>query len=244
MEIIIPKNELINLNYSNKNKIIKKKKTKKLFQNCFRIIIYSVILIIIILLFFINLKLNNISFKEKEFKINYYEYKRNFMKNEQQKTSQLNIINSNSHFTQILLKEISKVYDQNGFVNINEVESKIPDGRTWIKGQNKSKEINVGSSLDEKFVLLGMFTIASIMDSQELETKLRLHFAVVEGFSVDGMIKIYTLRDKIRNDVEFNFYNAKKVETDIGRKMNPKGNGLNAIRFRGYTCFKRFIRNV
>ena len=65
------------------------------------------------------------------------------------------------------------------------------------------------------------------MDSQNLETKLRLHFAVVEGFSVENMIKIYTLRDRIRDDVEFNFYNAKKVEIDLNN-TNTKGSSVNA----------------
>ena len=74
-----------------------------------------------------------------------------------------------------------------------------------------------------------MFTIASIIDSQNLETKLRLHFAVVEGFSVEKMIKIYTLRDRIRDDVEFNFYNAKKVEIDL-TNTNPKGIAVNNAR--------------
>jgi lipopolysaccharide biosynthesis glycosyltransferase len=122
---------------------------------------------------------------------------------------------------------VRKLYEKNGFVNINEVESTIPNGRAWIKGQKKSKIVNVGSALNTKFVLLAMFTIASIIDSQNLETKLRLHFAVVEGFSVENMIKIYTLRDRIRDDVEFNFYNAKKVEIDLNN-TNTKGSSVNA----------------
>ena len=73
-----------------------------------------------------------------------------------------------------------------------------------------------------------MYTIASIIDSQNLETKLRFHFAVVEGFSVENMIKIYTLRDRIRDDVEFNFYNAKKVEIDLNN-TNPNGIAINCL---------------
>ena len=74
---------------------------------------------------------------------------------------------------------------------------------------------------------MAMFTMASIIDSQNLETKLRLHFALVDGFSAESMIKIYTLRSKIRDDIEFNFYNAKKVETDL-KNTNKKGNAINA----------------
>jgi lipopolysaccharide biosynthesis glycosyltransferase len=62
------------------------------------------------------------------------------------------------------------------------------------------------------------------MDSQFIETKLRLHFAVIK-FSVDNMLKIYTLREKIRDDVEFNFYNARKVEFDLSN-FHPKGLGI------------------
>jgi hypothetical protein len=193
---------------SSKNKITKKKNNKKiLYKSNFRIFWFSkifIILLIILLLVFIFLKKEKNSYNKK-----------------------LNIINSDINLSKILLKEISEVYEKNDFVNLNEVESNIPNGRAWIKGQNKSKIINVGSALNTKFVLLAMFTIASIIDSQNLETKLRLHFAVVEDFSVENMIKIYTLRDKIRDDVEFNFYNAKKVEIDLNN-TNPNGIAINA----------------
>ena len=38
------------------------------------------------------------------------------------------------------------------------------------------------------------------------------------------MLKIYSLRGKIRDDIEFSFYNAKKAETDL-KNLNPKGPG-------------------
>ena len=63
------------------------------------------------------------------------------------------------------------------------------------------------------------------MDSQKPETKLKFHFAVVNGFSTENMLKIYNLRRKIRDDVEFNFYNAKRVETEF-KGINPKGNAI------------------
>jgi lipopolysaccharide biosynthesis glycosyltransferase len=69
-----------------------------------------------------------------------------------------------------------------------------------------------------------MMTLASIIDSQKLETKLRFHFAVVLSFNVEHMLKIYSLRGRIRDDVEFNFYNAKKSETDL-KNVNTKGPG-------------------
>ena len=63
------------------------------------------------------------------------------------------------------------------------------------------------------------------MDSQKEETKLRFHIAVVDRFSSENMIKIYILRERIRNDVEFNFYNEKKVEADL-KGVQAKGNSL------------------
>ena len=227
-KIIFPKNEFLYF-ISFKKKSIKRNKKKILYKNNFRTFWYLkifLILIIILLLVFIYLKRKKNSYNKKEYKINVIEYKNNFLNNELHK-KRLNIINSDINLSQILLKEVSKLYEKNGFVNINEVESTIPNGRAWIKGQKKSKIINVGSALNTKYVLLAMFTIASIIDSQNLETKLRLHFAVVEGFSVENMIKIYTLRDRIRDDVEFNFYNAKKVEIDLNN-TNTKGSSVNA----------------
>jgi lipopolysaccharide biosynthesis glycosyltransferase len=38
------------------------------------------------------------------------------------------------------------------------------------------------------------------------------------------MIKIYSLRGRMRDDVEFNFYNAEKSDNDL-RNLNIKGSG-------------------
>lgn len=67
-------------------------------------------------------------------------------------------------------------------------------------------------------------TLASIMDSQKPSIKLRFHFAVVLNFTAENMLKIYSLREKIREDVEFIFYNAQKVENDF-KNIHPKGLG-------------------
>ena len=127
----------------------------------------------------------------------------------------------------ILLKRVNETYEKEGFVNINEIESKIAGGRPWIKPQNKTKEINIGLGINSNYTLKAMMTISSIMDSQKLETKLRLHIGVVEKFSAENMIKIYNLRERIRNDVEFNFYNSAKVETEL-KGVHTKGNAVMA----------------
>ena len=94
-----------------------------------------------------------------------------------------------------LRNKLNETYEQLGFVNINEIESEIPGGRKWLKNLSKSKEINLGASLDSNYTLRAMLTIASVMDSQFNETKLRLHFAVVK-LSVDNMLKIIFIKRK------------------------------------------------
>ena len=124
----------------------------------------------------------------------------------------------------LLLKKINQTFEQNEYVNINEIESILPNGRKWEKLKNRNNEINIGFQLDPNYIFRAMMTLASIMDSQKYETKIRFHFAVVLSFNAEHMLKIYSLRDKIRDDVEFNFYNAKKVEIDL-KNLNSKGPG-------------------
>ena len=190
----------------------------------FKIILY---LIIILLLVFIIICLEkDYKYKKIEYLINNNE-NNSFSSNKKRGKNKIKYYISYFYLKEQLLKKINETYEKNGFVNINQVESTIPYGREWKKWQNKSKEINVGAAFDTKYILMAMFTMASVIDSQNLETKLRLHFALVDGFSAESMIKIYTLRRKIRDDVEFNFYNAKKVETDL-KNTNKKGNAINA----------------
>ena len=134
---------------------------------------------------------------------------------------------SKKNFKKILLKEINKTYGKKGYININELESTIQGGRPWRKNLNKTNEINVGSSLDPDYILRTMMTTASIMDSQKPETNLRLHFAVVNNFTAENMLKIYSLREKIKENVEFNFYNAKRIEIEM-KGSSIKGNGIMA----------------
>lgn len=121
-----------------------------------------------------------------------------------------------------LFKIISEKYKLKNYVNINEIESLFPGGRKWTK--KKKNVINIGIQLDPKYILRVMITLASIIDSQKSETKLRFHFAVVHYFNVEHMLKIYSLRGRIRDDIEFNFYNANKSEIDL-INLNPKGPG-------------------
>ena len=163
----------------------------------------------------------------------YYFYKS--LKKENQKLKQIIGNDSFKQYSEIktldfnlenlLLTKIKEKYEKEGFININEIESSIHKGRHWEKQINKEKEVNVGAAFDERYILRSMFTIASIMDSQKNETKLRLHFAVVDGFSEENMLKVYKLRERIREDVEFNFYNANRSEIDF-QGVHTKGNSV------------------
>ena len=54
-----------------------------------------------------------------------------------------------------------------------------------------------------------MLTSASIMETQKRETKIIFHFGVTENFSVDNMLEMYSLKEKLNNSTEFNFYYLK-----------------------------------
>ena len=122
------------------------------------------------------------------------------------------------------MDKVNKIYNKNGYVNINEVEYMLPKGRIWKKNPNKKNEINIGIQIDPHYIYRCMMTLASIMDSQKNKTMIRFHFAVVLSFSPEHMLKIYSLRKIIRDDVEFNFYNASRVEIDL-KNLNTKGPG-------------------
>ena len=126
-----------------------------------------------------------------------------------------------------MVENVNKTYYENESVNINEIESKIKGGRKWTKCENKSNEVNIIFVLDPIFIEKGMMTLASVMDSQNPDTKLRIHIGVVNNFSPENMLKIYTLRKIIRNDVEFNFYNSNRVATEL-KGLHKKGNAIPA----------------
>ena len=239
-ELNSSKDENISLK-KNKQRIKKNNKTPNLHFYC-RILLFLLFFILFILVYLIvliinlkkeiqlykdilNSKVNNkVDIKQLEIN-NPNNITQEYIINNPKNITQIYISNSSTDITDLLLTKINETYQKNGFVNINEIESTIPEGRPWIKGQNKSREINVGFAFDPGYILRAMLTISSVIDAQKLETKLRLHFGVVEGFSSENMLKVYKLRDKIRNDVEFNFYNAKRVETEL-KGVNTKGSGV------------------
>ena len=121
-------------------------------------------------------------------------------------------------------EKIYEFYTKNDYANLNEIESKIDKGRLYNLDNGKKNIINFGFQLDPNYILRAMITLASIMESQYSTSKIKFHFAVVLNFDIKAMLKIYSLRKKIREDVEFIFYNAKRVETDL-KGLNTKGPG-------------------
>ena len=105
------------------------------------------LLILLMILFFLYIS-QNISLKKyKNIILEVNKNQNNNLLLSENITKYKTIINSNIYLTNALVKRINEVYEKNGFVNINEIESNIPDGRSWIKTQDKTNEINVGASI-------------------------------------------------------------------------------------------------
>ena len=101
------------------------------------------------------------------------------------------IINNNNNLNRkIKFKEEFRIKKN---VNLNEIESNFPFGRRWNSYNFSKQAINIGSSLDPRYILKAIITTVSIIASQKSSTKLRLHFSVVNNFNTKDMIKIYKL---------------------------------------------------
>jgi len=76
--------------------------------------------------------------------------------------------------------EIEKEFSKNGKVNINKIENEIK----CIKYNNSMTEknnntINIGFTLDPRYILQTMLTMTSIMATQRRTTKIIFHLGVV-----------------------------------------------------------------
>lgn len=106
--------------------------------------------------------------------------------------------------------EIEKEFSKNGKVNINNIENVIKSikyNNSMIEKNNNT--INIGFTLDPRYILQTMLTMTSIMATQHRTTKIIFHLGVVNNFTAKNMIKLYELRRKINNLTEFNFYYLK-----------------------------------
>jgi hypothetical protein len=205
----------------------------KIFNGKYFLLLKTIFIILIVLIIYLLISIQKVIIKKFDIKSKYLnkiaklEAELNSMKildSHNYKLLNRTLLKLNQEFESNLLNKINEIYSKNKIVNINQIEASIKGGRKWVKNENKSNEINLGFQLDPGYILRTMMTLASIIDSQSCKTKIRLHFAVVLNFTAENMTKIYSLREKIRDDVEFNFYNAEKVEKDF-KGVHPKGPG-------------------
>lgn len=122
------------------------------------------------------------------------------------------------------LHKITEIFNKEGKVNINEIESILDFKKKQqkkIKIFNKNT-VHVGFTLDKGFLLQTMITVASIMATQSNNTKIIFHFGVIQNFTSFHMFKIYQLRNKLNNLTEFNFYYLKGAIEKM-KGFHPKG---------------------
>ena len=131
-------------------------------------------------------------------------------------------IKQNSYFH--LEEKIDQYYNLNGKINLNKIISEIKKDESYpIKGKFNNI-VNIGLGLDSSYILETMLTMASIMDSQRNTTKIIFHLAIIYNFTSKDMLKIYTLKERINNSTEFNFYLCKET-TDITANFYKKMGG-------------------
>ena len=109
-----------------------------------------------------------------------------------------------------MINEISIRFKKEGKININEIEY-IINKKKNINELNINNIIHIGFTLDPGYILQTMLTMASIMATQNKQTKIIFHLGVVNNFTAYHMIKMYSLRSKINNLTEFNFYYLKEA---------------------------------
>ena len=114
------------------------------------------------------------------------------------------------NYDEKLLKKIQRVFDEKNKVNINEIENKYNKERKNEDYKVKST-IHIAFTLDTGFILETMLTISSILVSQNSTTKIVFHLGVTENFTAENMLKMYTLKYRLKNLTEFNFYYLKEA---------------------------------
>ena len=120
-----------------------------------------------------------------------------------------------------MMYEINYIFKKFNKININDIYNKYFPTKTKKNEIIKSK-INIEFTLDPNYILETMLTISSIMDSQEKTTKIIFYFGVINNFTAENMLKIYSLKNKINNLTEFNFYYLKEAMKKM-KNFHEKG---------------------
>ena len=130
---------------------------------------------------------------------------------------------TNNYYLKVnFLREIAKEFNENGKINLNEVELRIMKNNNSNISNIINQVIHIGFTLNSKYILETMITITSIMATQKNSTKIIFHLGVVHNFTAQNMTKIYELRKKINNLTEFNFYYLKGAMKKM-KNFHPKG---------------------
>ena len=110
--------------------------------------------------------------------------------------------------------EINYIFKKFNKINLNDVYNKYYPTKTK-KNEIIKNKINIEFTLDPNYILETMLTISSIMYSQNKTTKIVFHIGVINNFNAKNMLKIFSLKNKLNNLTEFNFYYLK----DAMKKM-------------------------
>ena len=105
--------------------------------------------ILYITFIFISVVFIEFNFSDKTIKINNNIYNNNII--DYNSKADNNNIDMNLFF-----KKIEENYEKEGFVNLNQIESQISNGRALVKNLDKKNLINFGFQLDQFYVLRAM----------------------------------------------------------------------------------------
>ena len=101
----------------------------------------------------------------------------------------------------------------------------------YFSSKSLYNHIHIAMGFDEKYAMLSLVSITSILYTANNNTFLHFHIITLFNFSLDMMEKINSLKYKINNKVEFIFYDGKQVEKDFTRGNKELRGIANYCRF-------------
>ena len=101
----------------------------------------------------------------------------------------------------------------------------------YFNSKSLYNHIHIAMGFDEKYAMLSLVSITSILYTANNNTFLHFHIITLFNFSLDMMEKINSLKYKINNKVEFIFYDGKQVEKDFTRGNKELRGIANYCRF-------------
>ena len=125
------------------------------------------------------------------------------------------------NINKLMSDEINYIFRKYNKINLNDIDKKYNPTKYNIEKIIKNV-INIEFTLDPNYILETMLTVTSIMATQKNTTKIIFHFGVIKHFTAKNMLKIYSLKEKINNLTEFNFYYLKDSMKKM-KNFHPKG---------------------